>query len=357
MLPTNITIREVAKAAGVSVSTVSRVLNDKEDVAPATYARVRQVIEELGYMSSLAAQSMRSHKTHVIGVLITDLSASFSLEIVRGLGLALQALDYDLIIYSSGRMPGSDAAWARKHITRLNSSITDGLIVIAPATANLPTGGPLVVIDPHEGMELWPSVLSANRAAAQEAVAYLVALGHRRIGFAGGRDGLVSAGQRRLGYLDALAAAEITPEAELIVAGDYSYDAGFAAAQRLLTLAAPPTAVFAANDLAAKGVMDAAHRAGMSVPDDLSVVGFDDIPEAAHFSPRLTTVAQPIHEMASVATTMLVDLIRGRSLPTPHVELPARLVLRDSCRSPAPKLAAPQQDRSHRSFARARSES
>jgi LacI family transcriptional regulator len=339
---TNITIRDVAKIAGVSVSTVSRVLNGKGDVAPTTAVHVNQVIADLGYTASLAATSMRSARKRVIGMVVSDLCATFSLEVIRGVGQVLQALDYDLIIYSSGRQaPSSEVAWTRRHIVRLNGGITDGLVIVAPPAASLPTGYPLVVIDPHEGHSDLPAVMATNREGARGAVEYLLQLGHRRIGMVGGRAGLLSAAQRDLGYVDALTAAGLAVDPSLVGEGDYTLEGGYAVGQRLLSMPDRPTAIFAANDLSAFGVMQAARELNVAVPAALSIVGFDDIPEAAASCPPLTTVAQPIHEMAHVAARLLVDLVQARALPVRRLQVPTRLVVRNSCERYEPVSTPP----------------
>ncbi len=192
-----ITIVDVAEAAGVSVSTVSRVLNNKADVAPDTYTRVRQVIDELGYTSSLAARSMRGRNTRVIGILVIDLSESYNLEALRGIGDALHALEYDVIVYASGRSaPELESAWERGHAAQL-SSITDGVIVVTPTTTDLPATAPLVLLDPCEGEYPFPSVIARNREGAREAMDYLLGMGHRRIGHIAGWPRLLSSSQRQ----------------------------------------------------------------------------------------------------------------------------------------------------------------
>jgi LacI family transcriptional regulator len=161
---------------------------------------------------------------------------------------------------------------------------------------------------------------------------YLVGLGHRRIGFIGGRPELQSAVQRLQGYKDGLRQAGIPLDPELIQAGDYSTATGMICAQKLLDLSDPPTAIFAANDQSAIGVIKAAQEAGLHVPDDLSVVGFDNIPEAAYIHPGLTTIDQSVDKMGYVATEMLISLVRGESLDSNLYKMPTHLIIRDSCR-------------------------
>ncbi|MFN2285810.1 MAG: LacI family DNA-binding transcriptional regulator [Anaerolineae bacterium] len=329
----SLTIRDVAEACGVSVSTVSRVLNDKDDVSAETYEKVRRVIAELGYTSSLAATSMRSRRTNVIGILVVDIGDPFSLELFKGIGKAVRGTEYDLIAYSSGHIAATaQSGWERRHLSRLDGSITDGVLVVTPTTEDMTAVSPLVALDPHEH-NIFPAVISANREGSIAVMEYLIDLGHRRIGFITGRQGLVSSSLRQQGYIEALEQAGLLVDETLIQSGDYTRMAGFHGAQHLFALPDPPTAIFAANDQSALGVLDAANEAGLRVPGDLSVVGFDNIPLAMCSVPGLTTVDQAVSEMGYVATTMLIKLIQGKTLDETLCKVPTRLVIRDSCRS------------------------
>lgn len=329
----SLTIRDVAEACGVSVSTVSRVLNDKDDVSADTYEKVRRVIAETGYASSLAATSMRSQHTNVIGVLVVDLSDPFSLELFKGIGKAIYGTEYDLIVYSSGRIAATtQSGWELRHLSRLDGSITDGILIVTPTTENLTAISPLVAIDPHEH-NILPAVISANREGAIAMMEYLLGLGHQRIGFIAGRQGLVSSNRRQQGYIEALQQAGLPVDATLIQPGDYTRETGFNCAQRLFTLPDPPTAIFAANDQSALGAMDAAREAGLHIPDELSVAGFDNIPQATCSVPGLTTVDQSMSEMGYIATTMLIKLMQGQSLAEPLYKVPTQPVIRNSCRA------------------------
>jgi LacI family transcriptional regulator len=172
-----------------------------------------------------------------------------------------------------------------------------------------------------------------NRDGALAAMAHLIGLGHRRIGFVTGRPDLESARRRLLGYEDALHEAGIPVDQALIEAGDFTRETGFACAQRLLALPQPPTAIFAANDQSAFGAIEAAQEAGLRVPNDLSVVGFDNIPEATYFSPPLTTIDQFIDEMGYVAAEILIGLVQGEPLESDLYKMPTQLIVRDSCRA------------------------
>jgi len=329
---TTVTIRDVAEAAGVSVSTVSRVLNDKDDVAPGTYQKVQDVIDELGYTSSLAARGLRSHRMNVIGLIMPDVGDPFSIQVMKGVSRAIAELDYDLIVYTGGEFRReSSADRERRFVSLLGGGITDGAIVVTPAATSFPTASPVVVVDPNVETHDCPAVIATNREGALAAVEYLISLGHRRIGFISGRSELQSAVRRLQGYKDGLARAGIPLDPDLIQTGDYTRQTGFTCAQRLLNLSNPPTAIFASNDQSATGAIKAIYEAGLSVPDDVSVVGFDNVPEVAYTHPGLTTVDQSIDKMGYIATEILISLIEGDSPESDLYKVPTRLIVRDSC--------------------------
>jgi LacI family transcriptional regulator len=338
-----ITIRDVARTAGVSVSTVSRVLNDKDDVAPETYEKVQIVIRRLGYTSSLAARSMRSRRTNVIGLIMPDVEFPFAIEVMKGVNRAITQHGYEFIVYTGGEIRNeSTAERERRYISLLNSSITDGIILVTPATTHFSTASPVVVVDPNSQGPPCPAVIATNRAAALNVMEYLIGLGHRRIGFVTGRLGLESAVRRLEGYKDGLRQAGIAQDPDLIQIGDYTEKVGYACGQRLVSLANRPTAIFAANDQSALGVYRAVEEAGLEIPKDISVVGFDNIPEAAHAKPGLTTVDQFIDQMGRVAAEQLIDLIQGKAQESETRKMPTQLVVRDSCRALAAGAAEAQ---------------
>ncbi|MCA9960780.1 MAG: LacI family DNA-binding transcriptional regulator [Anaerolineales bacterium] len=330
-----VTIQDVAHAAGVSVSTVSRVLNDKDDVAEATYAHVQTVIAELGYTSSLAAKSMRSRQTNVIGMVMPDLEESFPVEVMKGVNHAIAQYNYDLIVYTNGDIHKNTTAEKERHyVSLLNNSITDGVIIVTPVTTTFSTNSPVVAVDPNNESPNCPAVIATNRDGALSAMDYLLQLGHRRIGYVGGRPDLQSAIRRRQGYTDGLQQAGIPVDTELIQVGDFTMESAYLCAQQLLSVPQRPTAVFAANDQSAFGVIKAAYEMGLKVPDDLSVIGFDNIPEAAYYlSTGLTTVDQSVRQMGVIATDMLVKLIKGETLENMVNKITTTLVIRGSCRA------------------------
>jgi LacI family transcriptional regulator len=330
----SVTIQDVAKAAGVSVSTVSRVLNDKDDVAPETYDKVQDVIRELDYTSNLAAKSMRSRRTNVIGMIMPDVEQPFPIEVMKGVNQAIATLDYDLIMYTNGDIKkNSTVEREQQYVALLNNSITDGVIVVTPAATTFSTASPVVAVDPHHESADYPAVIATNREGALAAMEYLISLGHCRIGFINGRPELQSAVRRLQGYKDALQQANIPLDPELIQTGDFTAEMGFMCAQQLLSLPEPPTAIFAANDQSAIGTIKAAREAGLQLPDELSIIGFDNIPEAAYAHPALTTVDQSVVKMGYVATEMLISLIREESLDNNLYKMPTRFIIRDSCRA------------------------
>jgi LacI family transcriptional regulator len=329
-----ITIQDVAHAAGVSVSTVSRVLNNKDDVASDTYQKVRSVITELGYASSLAAKSLRSRQTGVIGLIIPDLEDPFCIQVIKGIHQAIVAFNYDLLAFTSGSIKQPSRAERERHyVTLLNGSLTDGIIVVTPAAISFSMVAPLVAIDPNDHCPDYLTVIAANYTGAMAAMEYLIGLGHRCIGFIGGRPDLLCARQRLQGYENALRQANIAPDPALIATGNFTRAVGRICAQRLLSLPEPPTAIFAANDQSAFGAIEAAREAGVRVPDDLSIVGFDNVPEAVYFNPPLTTVDQFVVKMGYVGTEMLIRAIQEGSSKSISYEMPTQLVIRESCRA------------------------
>jgi LacI family transcriptional regulator len=218
----------------------------------------------------------------------------------------------------------------------LNGSITDGIIVVAPVAITFSTAHPLVAVDPHPEDTDFPSIIATNRVGALAAMEYLIGLGHRRIGFIGGRTDLQSALRRFQGYKDGLHRANLPVEEELIQPGDYTHECGYLGAQKLLSLDNPPTALFAANDQSAIGAIQAAEEAGVHVPENLSVLGFDNIPEASYIGGGLTTVDQFIDKMGYLAVKMLFDLLEKSPIENFLHRVDTKLIIRNTCRPPHP---------------------
>ena len=325
-----ITIGDVAAEAGVSVATVSKVINDRYGVAEDTSARVRAVIDALGYHASLVGQSLRSRRTKVIGVLVRDLEP-FSAELLKGVARGLHDTGYELVVFSGCGQPADQAGWERRYLSRISGTLADGAILVTPGSIDETFGSPVVAVDHNAFSSTLPTVDSENRQGAAAATRYLLGLGHRRIGFLAGRSDLESAHLRERGYREALAAAGITVDERLVQVGGYDAATATEPARRLLELDPRPTAVFAANDVTALETMAVARTLGIRIPDDLSVMGFDNVPESALGDPPLTTVEQPIQLMGSEAVRLLLELIDNPDLPPARVILPTRLVVRQSC--------------------------
>lgn len=329
------TIADVAQQAGVSIATVSRVVNGRYGVAASTFAKVQRVIDDLGYEASLAASSMRSRRTDVLGILVADIEP-FSAELLKGIAAAVRTSGYELLVYAAGQR--HEAGWERRSLSRLGGTLTDGIILVTPSLTDLQIDQPVVAVDPHVGDSSVPTVDAQNFEGAVAVTEHLLSLGHRRIGFLAGRPDLESARRREEGYRAALGAAGIAIDPALVAVGDFTEAGSAEPARHLLTLTERPTAVVAANDLSAIQTMRTATELGLTVPGDLSVVGFDNIPESALTDPPLTTVDQSIQAQGHEAVRLLLDLIehgdRDGSVAAAHSTLPTRLVVRHSTARP-----------------------
>jgi LacI family transcriptional regulator len=334
-----ITIRDVAAQAGVSVATVSKVINGRYGVAASTMARVQAVINDLGYEASLVAQSLRNHRTNVIGILVADLEP-FSAELLKGAADAIRGSGFEMVIYSAGGHSASHVGWERRYLSRLSGTLIDGAVLVTPTVVDVNYGAPIVAIDPHTGQSGLPTIDSDSLRGGQLATNHLLELGHRRIAMITGRPDLQSSQLREQGYRQALDAAGVPADEELILTGDYDAEVSAACTRQLLTSARPPTAIFGANDVSAIAAIEAAAALGVRVPGDLSVVGFDNIPESALCSPPLTTVNQPIRQMGERSIQLLLQLMRGDHVRSTHITLATDLVVRQTTRPRQPGAVA-----------------
>ncbi|HEX2037219.1 MAG TPA: LacI family DNA-binding transcriptional regulator [Chloroflexota bacterium] len=370
-------IKDVSRAAGVSISTVSHVLNGTRYVSAELRRRVEEAISRLDYRHNGLARSLRTRRSYAVGLIIPDVTNPYYPQIARGVQDTAAAAGYWVFLCNSDRRPETEV----RLLTALEQRRVDGVLL----DASWPTPDLLqairraavpVVLVGSRIDEPDLDVVTVAPNGGLEAVRHLIGAGHRRIGLIGGPPvGPPVSGGTRLakagGYLLALEEAGLPLDPQLIVQGDYTREGGAAAMERLLALPEPPTAVFAGNDLMAIGALAAARRAGRRVPQDVAVVGYDDIPEAAATTPALTTVAVPKYEMGTAAATLLLERLAVRhdrherpgpgdsfgpggvapgmgsdSSPAPlaaripraagaalgprHVELPYRLVVRES---------------------------
>ena len=331
------TIREIADLAGVSIATVSRVLNGRDDVSDETRASVRRVVEEHGYTANRSARGLSAGHTGLVGVLVPLVYPVYFSEILSGAAEALYEQDMRLLLSPTGHQHDREVSL----IDRLVHGETDGALVVLPEESSdelerlLDDGYRFVVIDPRLPLDARiASVSAAHTSGADQAMRHLLALGHRRIAAITGPRGWVATEDRRRGYHAALAAAGILPDPALELDSDFEIGGGRKQARVLLDLANPPTAIFAFNDNLAIGAIQAARARGLRVPEDLSVVGFDDVEHATIVTPALTTVRQPLAEMGRTAVSLLMRLLERQRFETLHVELGTRLVVRESTAPP-----------------------
>ncbi|GGM14457.1 LacI family DNA-binding transcriptional regulator [Deinococcus aerophilus] len=332
-----VTLQDIAAQAGVSKMTVSKVLNGQPGISEATRARVLTTAQKLGYRANAAARTLATGRSDTLGVLVPSLGTQYVSEVVRGADHAATALGLDLLISTTQERPGREG----HNVSRLSGGLVDALLIVLPyalhdyAPALLDASLPVVVVGNESPGQPLALVDTDHMAGARLAAGHLLDLGHRRIAFVTGRPDVQASAERLRGYGEALRGAGLPVDERLIVDGDYTQPGGFHATRTLLARLDAgglplPTAVFAANDVSAFGVIEALRDHGLRVPGDVSVIGFDDIPQASQVHPPLTTVRQPLPEMGEVAARMLIARLRGGPAPPPRTVLPPTLVLRAS---------------------------
>jgi LacI family transcriptional regulator len=329
------TITDVASEAGVHPSTVSRVLNGHagSTIRPATRERVLAAADVLGYRPSALARSLRLQRTLTLGMLVPDITNPFFSSIIKGAEDAARERGYNLILCNSEDQPEREAAY----LQLLRERQVDGVLIASSQMADETIEGlradsfPFVLVNraAQDGEDL--AVVVDNHAAAVEVVAHLAALGHRRIGHIAGPQNTTTGRDRREGYEAGVRAHGLAHEPALVVEADaFSEDAGDRALGMMLAGPARPTAVFAANDLIAVGMLQRLRRIGVRVPDDLSIVGFNDIPLAGLLEPALTTVRVPQLAMGVAGAHLLIDRLEGRPIGEIRLTLPTELIIRAS---------------------------
>jgi LacI family transcriptional regulator len=331
------TIREIAELAGVSIATVSRVVNGREDVSPETRELVQRVVRERGYSPNRSARGLSGGRTGLIGATVPMVHYPYFSQLVGGAAEALYEQDMRLVLCPTMHEHEREVSL----LERLMHGTTDGALMILPEessdelSALLNHGYRFVVIDPMMPLnERIPAVSAAHAAGADQAMKHLLSIGHTRIGAITGPRGVKATEDRRRGYYAALAAAGLMPDPVLEVEGNFEISGGVSAAEQLLDLPEPPTAIFSFNDNMAIGAMQTARARSVRIPEDLSIVGFDDLEEAAIVTPALTTVRQPLAEMGRIAVSLLLRLLDNQRLEALHVELGTRLIVRDSTAPP-----------------------
>jgi len=326
-------INDIARETGVSIATVSRVLNGRPDVASATRSKVLAYIRQRDYVSNRIARASAQDRTGLVGVMAPKITGGYFSEILAGVAEALDERELRPIICATRHEREREDTL----IGRFAGGAADALILIRPAAPPAKLAAlyhqryPFVVVDPtHSVEDPIPVVASANRAGALRATEHLLGLGHRRIGVITGRPGEVATRDRLEGYTYALTKRGIPSDPGLVRVDDFEFAGGYRAAIDLLALPDRPTAIFAFNDAMAAGVIRAAREKGLTLPEDLSIVGFDDAETAAYATPALTSVRQPLQDMGRVAVEMLDRLIAQRQLDATRIELSTRLIERSS---------------------------
>jgi len=331
------TIRDIATLAGVSPATVSRVINGRPEVSEAVREKVLRVVAENGY--TVTRPTLAGMHTGLVGVTLPLIHHSYFSEILAGVGEAFYEHELPMVLCPTLHEHDREVTL----LQRLRHGTTDGAILILPEesqeelAALREQGYPFVIVDPRMTPdERVPTVSASHLSGAREATEHLLRLGHRRIAAITGPHGWIATEERLRGYRGALGEAGIAPDPALQIDSNFRDNGGRLATSALLSLPDPPTAIFAFNDMLAIGALQAIRQHGLRVPQDISVVGFDDTYEASIVHPALTTVRQPLAEMGRMAVAQLVRLLQNQRIEALHVELATKLVVREST-GPAPR--------------------
>ncbi|NMA84043.1 MAG: LacI family transcriptional regulator [Epulopiscium sp.] len=324
-------IQDVAKAAGVSVATVSRVLNDQSSVAPATREKVQKVIQDLGYERNLLGRNLRRSETKMILVLLQNLSNPFYSKVVQGMEDVGHQNGYNVMVCNTDL----DEQREKLYLDLLKSKLVDGVIFTAPtlsgaALSEVAKHYPIVQCSEYKEKAQASRVSIDNVEAGYCATRHLIELGHTKIGMISGKNRLPSAIDREKGYKKALKEAGITFRSEWIQNESYGFQGGFRGTKRLLKSEVKPTAIFAISDIMAIGSMKALKEEDISIPREMAVIGFDNTGISGMYDPALTTIAQPRYELGATAMDLLLQKIRGEEKKIQHKILKHELIIRDS---------------------------
>lgn len=333
-----VTIARIAEKAGVSVPTVSKVINGRADVAAATRRRVEEIIQECGYQRPDKVAPAR-----LLELVFHELESAWAVEIIRGVEEVAREAGVAVVLSELQGRHSPQQGWIEALLARRPTGVISVFSGLRPGQrVQLESRAiPFVVVDPTgEPGHDTPSIGATNWSGGLSATRHLIELGHRRIGVISGPANVLCSRARLDGYRAAMDAAGLPVDPALIRQGDFHVEAGFEQACALLSMRERPTAIFAGSDLQALGAYDAARQAGLSIPDELSVVGFDDLPVARWIGPPLTTVRQPLGEMAAAAARLVLALAHGERPDLTRVELATSLVLRQSTAVPAGHAAA-----------------
>lgn len=331
------TIYDVARLAGVSTATVSRALNGAGQIAPSTRATIEAAVEQLGYRPNTIARSLVTKSTQTIALLLPDITNPFYAALVSGVQEYALGHDYTMLLCTTeGDAQREEQYLSLLRAKQVDGALVDGLLLPPDRIARFVKDGfPIVCLDRDVESDSIPLVQVDNRLGGRLATEHLLGLGHSRIAHVTGASVLGISAERLAGYREALAGAGIADEPQLVAEGWFTEESGYEAARALLARCPDVTAVFAANDLSAIGVLSAIAESGRHVPGDISVMGFDDLRLAAFTSPPLTTIKQPAAEIARLATELLIGLTRGEQPGKVRHLLEPTLVVRESTAPPA----------------------
>lgn len=328
----SLTIKDVAKKAGVSTATVSRVITGGENVSQGLIEQVNQAIKELSYRPSRVARNLRVRKANTVGLVVSDIQNIFFTSIMRGIQDVLQDEGFVLLAANSDE----DEKKEKIHLETLLAEDVAG-IILAPTGSDasiyanlLDEGRAIVIIDRSPPNLKADSVLVENIAGARAAVEHLISLGHKRIGIISGRKNISTATMRLEGYRAALHKAGIPYDPDLVSVGDFRQESGYRAMGHFLKLANPPTAVFSSNGVMTLGALQAIHERCLKIPDQISLVSFDDMPWSASLQPPLTVIAQPTYEIGCAAASLLLNRVKDPTRSIRKIVLEANLIVRGS---------------------------
>lgn len=323
------TIAQIASAAGVSVPTVSKVLNGRLDVSPATRERIEQVIETYGFVRNRAARALRKGKTGLIDLVVPRLDDDYFLPILQSTEQVFKEAGVRIVLTSTHYEPDQELQW----IASVTDRSTDGILLVLPSDEAIQQlsqqNTPFVIV--HNQSANTPSVTITGWEGGFAATNHLISLGHRRIAYIGKNARAMDAIKRFAGYRTALEVASIPLDPDLQQNGNFTTEDGYTATRALMALQRPPTAIFAGNDHQAIGVYRALYELGIAIPQEVSVIGFDNLAYTELMNPSLTTIHVPRLELGRSAATMLLQLIAGEPLDPMLVVLPTRLLERQSC--------------------------
>ncbi|KYD10696.1 hypothetical protein B4119_2407 [Parageobacillus caldoxylosilyticus] len=325
-------IKDVAKLANVSTATVSRVLRNADNVKEETRKRVLEAIEKLHYQPNVLGRYLRRMETETILVVVPDMTNPFFSKVLRGIESVAIQNGYRVLLGDTQ----NNVRLEEEYLNLLHQKQVDGTIFLTARInkelmEEMSRQFPIVLACEYlEGATI-PTVSIDNISSARKATEHLIKLGHRRIAHLSGPMNIILSRDRLRGYQQAMMQYELDVEPVLIQEGDFSYESGYNLTLKLLALKNPPTAIFAANDEMAIGAIKAIRKLSLRVPDDIAVVGFDDIKIASIFEPNLTTISQPMFEIGEKAMNLLLQLMEGKKLDRRQFVLEDRLIVRDSC--------------------------